>query len=192
VWICSDEIWCDLLLTPRRHIPIASIDPEVAERTITLMAPSKTFNVPAMGYAFAVVPNRALHTLIDSRHSATYASPNVLGYYGALAAYTQCAPWRDALIEYLTANRDLVVDHASKHWPGAALTRPDATYLAWIDLTATGLGPEPHIPLETTARVAVSEGVRFGPGYEHYIRLNFACPRPLLREILHRMDAVLS
>src|SRR5690606_37270859 len=104
--ICSDEIHCDLLLDQTRHIPIASLSPEVAQRTITLMAPSKTFNVPGLGASLAIIQNAALRKQVEQAMAGIVPHVNILGVVAAEAAYAQCYDWLQALRDYLTANRD--------------------------------------------------------------------------------------
>ena len=195
--ICSSvptKSGSDLLLDGAVHQPIASLDNEVAARTITLMAPSKTFNVPALGYAFAVISDPALRKRFDDLHGGAYPSPNVLGMHGALAAYTddECKNWLQQLLAYLRANRDVIVTTVHKRWPRAAVTVPAATYLAWLDVRHFSLGDRPAEVVEREARVVLSEGSAFGePGAGH-VRLNFACPRATLTEILDRLGTVLG
>lgn len=194
VTVCSDDIWAELTLGGIDHLPLASISPEIAARTITLIAPSKTFNVPAMGYATAIIPDADTRETWHSYEGRGYALPNVVGFYGASAAYRHCDRWLDALRAYLTANRDFVVDYVAAHLPGAAVTRPDATYLAWIDLSAYRdrfAGAAAVDFLVEHARVRLSGGADFG-GRDDHVRLNFGCPRRLLAELLERIRDALE
>ncbi len=181
--ICSDEIHCDLILDPaRRHLPTASLDPAVAARTITLMAPSKTFNLPGLGCSFAVIGDDALRRRFRRVMAGIVPYVNLFGYTAALAAYRDGEAWLDALLDYLRGNRDLV-QRAVSAMPGLAMATVEATYLAWID--ARGLGLNDPAAFFELAGAGLSDGREFGwPGY---VRLNFGCPRPLLRQGLERM-----
>jgi len=190
--ICSDEIHCDLLLGATQHIPIASLAPEVAQRTITLMAPSKTFNVPGLGASFAIIQNPALRKQFEGGMAGIVPHVNILGMAAAEAAYAQCDDWLHALRAYLTANRDFAVRYVEEHLPGVAVTNPEATYLLWLDLRGAGLGEKPAERLLQDAKLAVNDGAWFGAGGEGFIRLNFGCPRSTLVEGLERIRAVVA
>ncbi|HJV24985.1 MAG TPA: PatB family C-S lyase [Aromatoleum sp.] len=186
--ICSDEIHCGLVLdaaTP--HVPIAALDEQVARRTITLMAPSKTWNIPALYCSFAIIPDRELRRRFRHVMHGIVPHPNVLGMVATEAAYRDGGPWREALIDYLRGNRDIVME-AVAAMPGLTTTRPEATYLAWIDCRASGVA-EPAAFFEAGG-VGLSDGAAFGlPGF---VRLNFGCPRDRLREGLARMQRALQ
>ncbi len=181
--ICSDEIHCDLILDPdRRHQPTAGLDPAVAARTITLMAPSKTFNLPGLGCSFAVISDDALRRRFRRVMAGIVPFVNLFGYTAALAAYRDGEGWLAALLDYLRGNRDLV-QQAVSAMPGLSMATVEATYLAWIDVRALGLS-DPAAFFEE-AGVGLSDGAEFGsPGF---VRLNFGCPRLLLRRGLERM-----
>jgi cystathionine beta-lyase len=189
--ICSDEIHCDLLLDDAHHIPIASLAPEIAQRTITLMAPSKTFNIPGLGASFAIIQNSALRKRVEKAMAGIVPHVNILGMVAAEAAYTQCDPWLEALRSYLTANRNVAVAFIEQHLPGARFTCPEATYLLWVDLRAVVDG-KPADFLLRKAKLAVNDGAWFGEGGEGFVRLNFGCPRRILEEGLQRMAAALN
>lgn len=186
--IGSDEIHCGLVLDgDKRHIPMASLSPEIAARTITLMAPSKTYNLPGLGCAFAVISNAALRQDFTRAMAGIVPLVNALGYVAALAAYRDGGEWLSALLHYLRGNRDLAI-HSLSAMPGLLVTAVEATYLAWIDMRNTGL-PEPGKFFEQ-AGVGLSEGGDFGsPGF---LRLNFGCPRALLQKALQRMERALE
>jgi len=189
--ICSDEIHCDLLLDDAHHIPIASLAPEIAQRTITLMAPSKTFNIPGLGASFAIIQNSVLRKRVEKAMAGIVPHVNILGMVAAEAAYTQCDPWLEALRSYLTANRNVAVAFIEQHLPGARFTCPEATYLLWVDLRAVVDG-KPADFLLRKAKLAVNDGAWFGEGGEGFVRLNFGCPRRILEEGLRRMAAALN
>ena len=186
--VCSDEIHCDLILDEgRQHTPFAMIDVELARRCITLMAPSKTYNIPGLGCAFAVVPDPALRRRFTGAMRGIVPDANVLGLAAAEAAYRDCGPWRAALLDVLRANRDRV-QAAVAQMPGLVMTPVEATYLAWID--ARGLGRDDPAKFFEDAGVGLSNGADFGlPGW---VRLNFGCPRVTLDAALERMSAACS
>ncbi len=186
--VCSDEIHAGLILDKdRRHIPFATVCPDMAERTITLLAPSKTYNIPGLGCAFAVIPDRAVRRRFQQAMEGIVPHGNLLGYTAALAAYRDSTDWHRALLDYLRGNRDLVQETIAR-LPGLHMPRVEATYLAWIDTRQCGMG-EPAAFFER-AGVGLSNGTAFGaPGF---VRLNFGCPRPLLQEALRRIKTALQ
>jgi len=190
--VCSDEIHCDLLLGGTRHIPLASLSPEIAERTITLMAPSKTFNIPGLGCSLAIVPNPELRKQMQKASAGIVPHVNLLGYAAAVAAYTECDDWLDELRSYLTANRDLVVNYLAQHLPHLSVTAPEATYLAWIDCRESGIEGSPQKFFLEKAKVALNDGSMFGKGGEGFVRLNFGCARVLLEQGLESMRKALQ
>jgi cystathionine beta-lyase len=184
--VCSDEIHCDLVLDPNaRHVPLARIDPDFARRTITLLAPSKTWNLAGLGCSFALIPDPALRRRFNHEMAGLVPHVNLLGYTAAEAAYRDDGAWHAALIEYLRGNRDRLRDWFAES-ARLKLTVPEATYLAWID--ARAIDAVNPLPVFEVAGVGLSDGRDFGfPGY---LRLNFGCPRGLLEEALRRMEAL--
>ena len=182
--ICSDEIHCDLLLDEgKAHIPTATLSPEIAARTITLMAPSKTYNVAGLGLSFAVIPNERLRRRFLRAMRGIVPHPNLFGYTAALAAYKHGDAWLAELLEYLRQNRDIVYQRINAI-PGLSMTHVQATYLAWIDVRELPVD-NPHKFFEA-AGVGLSDGREFnGRGF---VRLNFGCPREMLNEALARME----
>jgi cystathionine beta-lyase len=188
--ICSDEIHCDLLLDGATHTPIAALSPEIARRTVTLMAPSKTYNMPGLGCSIAIIPDAELRKRVEKAMAGIVPHVNVLGYAATMAAYEQCDGWLTELRQYLTGNRDLVFDFVTANLPQIGLTRPEATYLAWLDFRSLGVDSPYRYFLEE-ARLAFGDGKFFGDSGEGFIRLNFGCPRATLQQALERMaDAV--
>ncbi|MCS6849068.1 MAG: PatB family C-S lyase [Anaerolineae bacterium] len=191
VLICSDEIWSDLTLDGAPHVPMASLAPEVAQRCITLMAPSKTFNLPGLGFGFAVIQNEKLRQRFVASNNGVLPHPNALGLAAAQAAYTQCDDWLAALQRYLSANRDVMLDYLAENMPEVRATVPQATYLGWLDCREAGIAGNPYKFFLDRARVALSDGATFGPGGEGFLRFNFGCPRAQMLEALDRMRAAL-
>jgi cystathionine beta-lyase len=187
--VASDEVHSGLVLDEdKRHVPLASLGPEIAARTITLMAPSKTFNVPGLGCSFAVISEKGLRRDVTRAMEGIVPHVNLLGYVAAQAAYESGGAWHAQLLHYLRGNRDLV-EREMASMPGMSMTHVEATYLAWIDARRSGL-TDPAKDLEK-AGVGLSDGAEFGsPGF---VRLNFGCSRKLLAEGLRRMrTAILS
>ena len=186
--ICSDEIHCDLVFDGHKHVPIASLSPEIAQRTITLMAPSKTFNIPGLGCSFAIVQNPDLRKRFLAAGGGLLHGVNVLGYTAALAAYQHGQEWLDQVLAYLQDNRDFMSQYVAKRLPGIDFIDLEGTYLAWLDCRATPIADQPAQFFLDQARVGLNEGTRFGPGGEGYARLNLACARSTLVEALDRME----
>ena len=185
--IGSDDIHAGLILDEgTRHVPIATLSPETARRTITLLAPSKTYNIPGLGCSFAVISDPALRKSFIKAAGRIVPHVNLLGFTATEAAYRHGEEWRQALLAYLRGNRDLVAAAISSI-PGLATTHVEATYLAWIDARATGSANPGRFFEE--AGVGLSDGADFdAPGF---VRLNFGCSRSLLVEALRRMATAL-
>lgn len=181
--ICSDEIHCDLILDEgRQHIPLACLSPEAAARTVTLMAPSKTFNIPGLGCSFAIIPN-AIHRRRFTRSMAGIVPHvNVLGLVACEAAYRQAGVWHEELLQVLRRNRDRV-EAVVATLPGLAMNHVEATYLAWIDARSLRVS-DPAAYFESHG-LGLSDGAEFGaPGW---VRLNFGCSPELLEVALDRL-----
>ena len=190
--ICSDEIHCDLILGSSRHIPIASLAPEIAERTVTLIAPSKTYNIAGLQCSVAVVQDPVLRSRLAATYPDLIPGVNILGYTATLAAYRDGQPWLDALLTYLESNLDFLLRYVESDLPGVTMARPEGTYLAWLSCHDTSIPGNPHDFFVQQAKVALNDGATFGPGGEGFVRLNFACPRATLAEALGRMSQALS
>ncbi len=186
--ICADEIHNGLILDEKlTHIPTATLDSAIMDRTITLMAPSKTFNLPGFGCSFAIISNDQLRRRFIATSAGIVPHGNVLGYTAALAAYQHGESWRQELLSYLRENHDLV-RREIESINGLAMKPVEATYLAWIDARDTGQ-KDPGAFFEA-AGVGLVDGSHFGnPGW---VRLNFACPRQTLQEGLDRIRNALA
>jgi cystathionine beta-lyase len=186
--IGSDEIHSGLILDDDKpHIPTATLSPEVQARTVTLMAPSKTFNIPGLGCSFAVISDRRTRDAFCRAMEGIVPHVNLFGYVAAQAAYEKSGEWHRALLAYLGSNRDLVEKEIGA-MPGLSITHVEATYLAWIDTRDTGIA-DPTCFFEE-AGVGLSDGAEFdAPGF---LRLNFGCPRSLLTVALNRMADALA
>lgn len=184
--LVSDEIHFGLVLDPAsRHCMTARLGPELARRTITLIAPSKTYNIAGLGCSLAIIPDPWLRRRFRAVRAGFVPGVNTLGFTAALAAWRDCADWHAALIDYLRGNRDRVTAAVEAH-PHLAMTPPSATYLAWIDCRSLPVD-DPAAAFEA-AGLGLSDGRHFGaPGF---VRLNFGCPRATLDRGLQRLAAV--
>ena len=190
--ICSDEIHSDLIFSGNKHIPIASLDPEIAAKTITLIAPSKTFNIAGLKASVAIITDEALRKqFCDARQGLT-GRVNLLGMVAMEAAYARGGAWLDALLEYLEANRDYLYDFVAQELPGVKMAKPEGTYLAWLDCREAGINGKPDEFFLENAKVAENDGSWFGKGGQGFVRLNFGCPRSILEEGLTRMKKAIS
>lgn len=185
--LCSDEIHCELLLDETAtHIPIASLDSDFAQQTISLFAPTKTYNMPGLSSAFAVIPNPDLRQRFRDARAGMVSSPSVLAYAAASAAFTYQGNWLRELLRYLRSNHQQLQDLVTAELPGRS-TPVQATYLAWIDLTEFGIEDIHGHFLQHG--LGLSDGAAFGsPGFA---RFNFACPAPLLERGLERLQNAL-
>ncbi|MFT4721342.1 MAG: cystathionine beta-lyase [Candidatus Azotimanducaceae bacterium] len=187
LWICSDEIHCDLLLDGRQHIPIATISADAAARTVTLLAPSKTFNIAGLGGSFAVIQNPALRASFMAAGQGILPGLSLLSYDAMLVAYRDCADWHGALLRYLQGNRDYLLE-ALNALPGIHMHVVEATYLAWIDVSALGLS-NPASFFESHG-LGLSAGKQFGD--KGFMRLNFGCSRSILVSAVARFEKALQ
>jgi cysteine-S-conjugate beta-lyase len=188
--LVSDEIHCDLIFAGARHTPTLTAAPEIADRLITCVAATKTFNLAGAHVGACITTNRALKQRLDQRIAACgLASYNRFGMIATEAAWRTGEAWLNALLAYLAANRDLFHARIEAAAPGARAMQLDATYLAWVDFANTGLSPEDVARrVKDRARIFASPGPQFGPGGETWLRFNFATPRPILIEALARLD----
>jgi cystathionine beta-lyase len=190
--ICSDDIHCDIIYQGHRHIPIASLAPEIAAQTITFLAPSKTFNIAGLGCSVGVVQNPDLRARLEQAGTDLVPSVNLLGYVAGLAAYRDGQAWLDALLVYLEANRDYLLETIATHMPSIQCKQPEGTFLAWLDCREASVPGPPYQFFLERARVALNDGAAFGAGGEGFVRLNFGCPRAILTEGLERMRGALE
>jgi cystathionine beta-lyase len=192
--LVSDEIHSELLLGGTRHVPVATLSPEIERNTITLVSPSKSFNVPGMFCGFAIIPDPALREKFRKameRLAQHVASPSLISAQAALSG--GCDDWLEALRRQLTANRDWLLEQLGRRLPEIRATVPDATYLAWLDCRRLPL--EGRTPFEfflERGKVALNQGEDFGPGGAGFARLNFGTTPALLAEVVARMERALD
>jgi len=189
--LVSDEIHCDLIYdemaTP--HFSALQLPDNLAKNTITLLSPSKTWNIAGLGYAYAMIPDDSVRRKFSAARGHTLAEINALSYHAAEAAYRKGEPWREELLVYLKANRDELVRFINEECEGLSVHAPEATYLAWIDARDLGVG-NPADFFEKEAGLFLSDGSFFGwPGR---VRFNFACPRERMIDGLGKMKAAIA
>lgn len=190
--LCSDEIHCDLILdSSLPHVPTAVLGDEIARRTITLMAPSKTYNVPGLGTSLAIIPDATLRAQFVRATAGIVAEVTCLGYTACEAAYRDGEPWRQALLAYLRGNRDFLFDSVARELPGVKIEAPhEATYLSWLNVAALGWA-DPVARFEAHG-VGLSDGFYFAAPRGDYVRINFGCTRATLAEALRRMRSAVT
>lgn len=186
--ICSDEIHADLLLNPNaKHVPIASLSPKLQERTITLMAPSKTFNIAGLQASFAIIPSAELRTRFKKTMGSMVGGINLLGITALKAAYLEGDAWLGELRAYLAENLAMVQAFVAKN-PKLKLLDQEATFLAWIDVSS--LHVKSPYAFFLSFGVGLSDGEPFGD--KNFVRLNFGTQKSVLEEILKRMQKAMD
>lgn len=192
VIICSDEIHCDLLYAGHAHTPIASLAPEIAKNTLTMMSPSKSFNLAGLHFSFAIIQNAEMRKQVRDARVGFDGGNYLLGQLAARTAYQNGGDWLKELLFYLQGNRDYLFEAFRMDFPTLSMTPLEGTYLAWIDCRQSGIPGNPYDFFLKEARIAFNDGAAFGPGGEGFVRLNFACPRALLTQALEQMHAALA
>lgn len=192
VYICADEIHADIVYPGYQHLPIASLSPEIAQKTITLMAPSKTYNIAGLGFSFAVAQNPELRNKLKQARVGIVPEVNLLGYTAALAAYQQGDEWLSQLLVYLEGNFQVLDNYLQENIPAIKITPIEGTYLAWLDCRDLEIEKSPYEFFLQDAGVAFNDGKIFGTGGEGFVRFNFGCPRSMMIEGLERMKLALE
>jgi cysteine-S-conjugate beta-lyase len=189
--LVSDEIHCDLLLDGAKHTPTIIAAPEIADRLITCVAATKTFNLAGAHVGACITTNAKLKARLDVRIAASgLASYNSFGMIATEAGWRTGEAWLDALLPYLAKNRDIFDQRIQAMAPGVRSMRLASTYLAWVDFSASGLAPANVTDrVKNGARIFASPGEQFGPGGATWLRFNLATPRPILEDALTRLEA---
>lgn len=188
VTVVSDEIHCDLVFDGHKHIPFATLSPEIADITITALAATKTFNLPGLQTSFMAVSNRSMRTKLDKRlktlslHMASHFAQDAVE-----AAYREGEEWLEAMLAYVNGNLDYTLAYLAEHAPAIKPLKPDGTYLLWLDCRELGLDKHGLKELMyKKAKVAFNEGSIFGREGEGWLRMNLACPRPIVEQALRQ------
>lgn len=192
--IVSDEIHADLVFPGHKHCPTASLGEEMAQNTVTLISPTKTFNIAGLSASVAIIPNRELFARFkETLEGLHWLIPNIFSITAFEAAYCRGEGWLEQLLTYLEGNLNHVMDFMAREIPRIKLVRPEGTYLVWLDCRDLGMNPEAlKAFMIGGARVGLNEGTIFGTGGEGFQRLNIACPRSVLNEALTRIAGAIS
>jgi cysteine-S-conjugate beta-lyase len=187
--LVSDEIHHDLVYPGEKHTPMPLAAPDVTDRLVMMTATTKTFNIAGAHIGNVIIADPKLRKTFANTMNAMGISPNSFGMHMATAAYSpEGATWVDDLMRYLDGNRRLFDDGMARI-PGLRSTPLQATYLAWVDFSGTGMAPAEFIErVEKTARIATNHGASFGKGGESYLRFNLACPRAQVAEAVDRLQ----
>ncbi|WP_367328005.1 MalY/PatB family protein [Lentimicrobium sp.] len=194
VLMISDEIHCDLVNRGYKHTVLASLSPEIAANTVTMVAPSKTFNLAGMATSSVIISNPSLmkrfRKVLDGLH---IEMGNLFGNVAAEAAYMHGDAWLEQLLDYIDGNIHTLIEFAETHLPQVKVIRPEATYMAWLDFSQTGMSDAElkKFAIEE-AGLGMNEGTQFGPGGDGYMRMNLACPRPVLMKALKQLKHALG
>lgn len=185
--ICADEIHNEILYDGIKHTPIASISPEISSRTITFMAPSKTFNIPGLFCSMVITENPMIKDKFSRATKDLIPEVSPLSQAGALAAYRDGDEWLKEATKYLQGNRDFLLRFLAEEMPASHANQIEATFLSWIDFSKYKLPGTPYHFFLEKAKVALNPGIDFGKEYEQFVRLNFGTSRKILTEALERM-----
>jgi len=193
VLIVSDEIHSELLLDDNKFTPMAKLSSEIEKHTITLIAPSKTFNIPGLFCGFAIIPDKELRDRYEREVNHMRLHVGSMGLFAAQTAFGgKCDGWLRELRRYLTENRNILVSYVTEYMPEVRTTIPEATYLGWLDFTSTAIEGSPFEFFKREAKVALSEGRIFGREGEGHVRINFGTSRKLLLQGLDKMRKALN
>jgi cystathionine beta-lyase len=194
VMVISDEIHSDLLLFGNRHIPLASLGKDIADRTLTCIAPSKTFNLAGLYTSVMIATNPDLKKRYDKILDTVHVGgDNILGQVALQAAYREGDEWLDQLIGYLELNYTSFCSLLNEAVPGLIISPLEATYLAWLDFSFMQLNDKTLREfIINSAGLGLNEGPMFGPGGSQHMRLNIATPRKILLEGAGRLAAAVQ
>lgn len=200
VVICSDEIHCDLVFSESKHIPTASLSPEISKNTITIMSPSKTFNLPGLRSAFVIIQDEDLRKQYQKAEEGIVGHVNTLGFVSSLAAYEHGGQWLSDALAYMQVNRDLTTQFVEENMPEIAVTHPEGTYLTWMDTSKYYQEGESDNMFAkwidqfflNNAKVALNAGGIFGESAKGFVRFNFATQRSNVIEALERMKTAMD
>ena len=189
--IVADEIHSDLILEGE-HIPIATLSDEVAQNTLTMIAPSKTYNLAGMACSVLIAQNQEIRETMAAALQGISAHVNIMGYEAAYGAYTGGDEWLRQLLVYLKDNRDFAIEFIRARMPQIKTTIPTSTYLLWMDMRGLSLGADLMDFFYDRAGLAPSPGLFFGRAGDGFARLNFGCPRATLVTGLERLRAAVD
>jgi cystathionine beta-lyase len=190
ILILSDEIHCDLVLPGFRHTPVARLSEPYAEKSVTCIAPSKTFNLAGLSTSSVIIPSPSLRKSFNSTIEKLHiGGGNIFGTVASVAAYTYGQEWLDELLLYLSGNADFITEYCRNLIPEIVPVQPEATYLMWLDCRKIEMkGKELQNFFINKAGVGMNEGSTFGPGGEGFMRMNLACPRSTLIKAMEKIE----
>jgi cysteine-S-conjugate beta-lyase len=192
--VIADEIHSDLILKGHQHVPFASLSKELADITITCMAPSKTFNIAGLASSVIITSNPELKQRFEELpNGLDLYNGNLFGIEALQAAYTHGDEWLAQLLEYLNGNMDLLEKNLKQHFPKIKMIRPEGTYLVWLDCRDMGMTPaELRNFFIHDVKLGMNSGTDFGPGGEGFMRINVGCPRITIVEALKRLKTAIK
>jgi len=184
ILIISDEIHCDLIFKPYKHIPVASLSKEISMLTITTVAPSKTFNLSGLSTASVIIENDSLRRKFNAQVDHLHiGGGNIFGNIASEEAYLHGDTYVDELMDYLIENLDILEKYVAEYLPKMKVIRPESTFLVWLDCREMGMNDEDLNKFFLhKAKVGFDPGVMFGPGGEGYMSMNIGCPRATLMQ----------
>ncbi len=190
--ILSDDIHSDFIFDPNRYIPIASLSSEIAQRTITITSPSKTFNIAGLSTSIVVISNETYKQKYAKKLTDMHLFlGNIFGALAFESAYENGEKWLEQILRYLSANINFTVDYINKHIPLIRAYKPEGTFLMWLDFSDTGLSHETiKSKLINEAKIALNDGISFGKTGEKYFRMNIATPRENILKALKSLEKV--
>jgi cystathionine beta-lyase len=194
ILMISDEIHCDLVLPGFNYTPLSSLSEKIAENTITLLAPSKTFNLAGLSTSSVIISNpvlrKSFNRIIDNLH---IGSGNIFGTTASIAAYTNGHKWLDALLDYIDHNIEFVMDYCKGMIPEIVPVQPEATYMIWLDCRKFGMtGKELQNFFVTKAGIGMNEGSTFGPGGEGFMRMNLGATHQTIIKAMEQIEKAVS
>ena len=194
VLVVSDEIHSDLIFHGKRHIPTASLSPEIAANVVTGISATKTFNLAGLQASTAVFPKAHMKAMFDKFWTdMDIHRNNAFSVTAMEVAFNEGEEWLEQLLPYISANFDFVVDYCEKHIPKIRTYAPDATYLMWLDCRDLGLSNEAlHDFMIQKAKLGLNDGCAFGRSLNGYMRLNVACPRSILEQAMRQLEAAVN
>lgn len=193
ILIISDEIHNDLILGDIKHTPTAIVSEDAMQRTVTLVAPSKTFNLAGLTNANAIIPNEKLRAAFKAQVSKGSGHSNIFGMIAQDAAYNKGEAWLEELLTYLRGNLKVLDEFLAEKLPGFKLYPLEGTYLAWVDCSCLGMNDEElNDFMLKKAKLWLDEGTLFGTGGSMFMRINLACPKALLKQALENLEKAVN
>jgi len=191
--VISDEIHCEILFKDQKHTPFASISKKFEQNSIVCMSPSKTFNLAGLEVSTIIIPNKKLRDNFINTRSGIVPNPNVFGYIALEAAYRYGDEWLEQVLDYLQENLDYLKQYIENKIPNIKVIDPEGTYLIWLDFRDLGMDNQTLSKfMKRKAKVGLEDGFIFGESGSGFMRMNIACPRPILKEALERIENAIN